>query len=87
MPIAVGVWTALACTYDGVGINLWMNGRNNGGRSYNQSLDKRATTGMFIGEDAPNGGDMFNGLIDNLRIWRRALSKTKKPPVVDGNIR
>jgi chitodextrinase len=70
----VNAWTHVALTYDGVTLRLFVNGTQ---------VTTRATTGtiqatnspLWIGGNQPYG-EFFNGLIDEVRIYNRALTQT-----------
>ena len=71
-PVPVDRWSDVAVTYDGVRLRLYVNGRQ---------VSSRATTGtiqtpqnpLWIGGNLPYG-EHFSGLIDEVRIYERALS-------------
>ncbi|HKS36226.1 MAG TPA: LamG-like jellyroll fold domain-containing protein, partial [Verrucomicrobiae bacterium] len=73
--IAVGQWTHLAGTYDGTRVRLYVNG---------VEVASAARTGLIsvndlpvrIGGNSPYG-EHFDGLIDEVRIYNRALSATE----------
>jgi hypothetical protein len=70
----VNAWTHVALTYDGVTLRLFVNGTQ---------VTTRATTGtiqatnspLWIGGNQPYG-EFFNGLIDEVRVYNRALTQT-----------
>ena len=70
----VSTWTHVAMTYDGVTLRLYVNGTQ---------VTTRATTGaiqttnspLWIGGNQPYG-EFFNGLIDDVRVYNRALTQT-----------
>lgn len=68
-------WSHLAATYDGAKLQLYVNG------ALKSSL---AVTGPIVSSTAPlriggNGiwGEYFKGLIDDVRVYRRALSEAE----------
>jgi hypothetical protein len=73
--LPLGQWTHLAATYDGATIRLFMNGVQVGSRA--------RTGGMVVSARAlrigGNGvwGEYFNGLIDDVRIYKRALTEAE----------
>ena len=79
-------WTHVAGTYDGTSITLWVNG---------QPLTVVAASGpisvssdpFFIGAKAPTGtaGDFFQGVVDDVRVYSRALSAAEIQALVDGS--
>ena len=79
--LPVGVWTHLAATYDGAAMNLYVNGT---------LVRAQPATGTFVQSAQPlsiggNGvwGEYFAGLIDQVRIYDRALTATE----IDANSR
>jgi len=74
-------WDLVACTYDGA--NLCGYAFQNGSATpqtscngYTQSLDTDRGYGTTIGEWAvPTAGSQFNGSLDQIRIYARALSR------------
>ena len=71
--IAMNVWTHVATTYDGATLRLYVNGAQ---------VSSRAVTGpitissgaLRIGGNAVWGGEYFKGLIDEVRVYNRALT-------------
>jgi hypothetical protein len=73
--LATGVWTHLAATYDGAMLKLYVNGVLAGSKAVSGSVTP--TTGALrIGG---NGiwSEWFQGLIDEVRIYNRALTQTE----------
>jgi hypothetical protein len=73
--LAANVWTHLAATYDGATLRLYVNG---------VQVASRAQTGAIIVTSSPlriggNGiwGEYFQGRIDEVRIYNRALSQAE----------
>jgi chitodextrinase len=74
-PLAPGAWTHLALTYDGTWEKLFVNGTQV--KKVNASGALTVANGALrIGGDAI-WGEYFNGLIDNVRIYNRALTATQ----------
>lgn len=73
--VPAGTWTHLAATYDGANLRLYVNGQQVSSRALTGSLV--AGTGVLrIGGDSM-WGERFSGLIDEVRIYDRALSATE----------
>ena len=79
--LPVGAWSHLAATYDGAAMNLYVNGT---------LVRTQPATGTFVQSAQPlsiggNGvwGEYFAGLIDQVRIYDRALTATE----IDANSR
>ena len=71
--LAVGTWTHLAVTYDGANMRLYVNGILV--RTTARTGAMIATDGVLhIGGNQVWGGEFFSGLIDDMRIYNRALS-------------
>jgi Concanavalin A-like lectin/glucanases superfamily len=68
--VAVGQWTAVACTASANRLVLWIDGV---ARAEGQmdGLSNGTPTTLGIGGDLPSG-DPWEGLIDNLRVWSSA---------------
>jgi hypothetical protein len=69
--LALNTWTFLAATYDGTTMRLYVNGSQVATRSQTGAITT-TTDPLRIGGDW--SGEMFTGLIDNVRIYNRALS-------------
>ncbi|RKQ94073.1 all-beta uncharacterized protein [Solirubrobacter pauli] len=69
------VWTHLAATYDGSALRVFVNGVQAASSSISGSI--RTSTGVLrIGGNAV-WGEWFSGLIDEVRIYNRALTATE----------
>ena len=77
-------WYHLAATYDGSIIKLYINGELSGSKNSNKDITNTSRT-LRIGEFGgyPSNSYMFHGLIDDLRIWDKALSKAE----IDSNMK
>ncbi|MDX6690371.1 MAG: hypothetical protein QOG15_1828 [Solirubrobacteraceae bacterium] len=74
-PTPTATWTHLAATYDNTTLRLFMNGTQ---------IASKATTGAITNTTAPlriggNSvwGEYFSGLIDDVRVYNRALTTTE----------
>lgn len=76
--VLLNTWTHVAGTYDGTTIRVFVNGVQVGSLAYAGTIDKNALYVTRIGRLADNQGASqtryFNGNIDEIRIWERALS-------------
>jgi hypothetical protein len=72
--LTLNTWTHLAGTYDGTALRLYVNGALVA--TFAQTGSMTATTGALrIGGDFSN--EFFTGLIDEVRVYNRALSQTE----------
>ncbi len=69
--LPVGVWSHLAGTYDGSRLRLYLNGTQIASTAHAPSLTT-STDPLMIGADVY--GEFFQGTIDEIRIYNRALS-------------
>jgi len=74
-PSPVGSWTHIALTYDGATLKLYVNGALASSAARSGAIQS-STTPLWIGGNVPYG-EYFHGLIDELRIYNRALSATE----------
>jgi len=73
--VAVGRWTYLALTYDGSVLTLYADGRVVASREVSEHL-QHSTLPLWIGGNQPYG-EHFDGVIDELRIYSRALTTSE----------
>jgi hypothetical protein len=74
--LVAGVWQHLACTYDGATIRLYRNGQQIDSVPADTELTTSGDDGTAIGRNNPTG-EYFDGSIDEVRIWRRALAASE----------
>src|SRR6185295_1079039 len=74
-PMTVGVWTHLALTYDGAVLNLYVNGALAATQAGSGAIQATANP-LWIGGNSPYG-EYFQGLIDEVRVYTRALSQSE----------
>ena len=70
----VNAWTHVALTYDGTTQRLYVNGIQVATRATTGAIQATASP-LWIGGNNPYG-EYFNGLIDEVRIYNRALTQT-----------
>jgi len=71
--LPIGVWTHIAATFDGTTARFYVNGAQTGGGggfSFAEDRDAR----LHFGSGDPNGGNPFNGALDDVRIYDTYLS-------------
>jgi hypothetical protein len=74
--IPIGAWTHLAATYDGAVLRLYVGGTLVSSNSFGgQAIS--STGALKIGGNAIWGDEYFKGLIDEVRVYRRALTATE----------
>jgi hypothetical protein len=66
-----GVWTSVACVIDQTANSLWIDGVRVASVPRSGPLSTSSTYGITVGSDGAQGNP-WDGLIDNVRIWRGA---------------
>ncbi len=72
--VSSGVWSHLAMTYDGAMLRLFVNGVEVASRAQSGPMDTGAGA-LRIGGNNSWTGEFFQGQIDEVRIYNRALSQ------------
>ena len=72
-PLPLGAWTHIATTYDGATMRIYVNGQLVGSRAQGGAIAV-ANGALRIGGNGSFAGEFFQGLIDDVRIYNRALS-------------
>jgi len=70
--LPIGEWTNVLVTFDGATAKLFINGKMTGSGAFSFGSDPEA--GMAFGACEGAGGNPFNGAIDDVRLYDRALS-------------
>ena len=70
--VPVGRWSDVAVTYDGAMLRLYVDGRQVSSRAATGTL-QISRDPLWIGGNQPYG-EYFNGLIDETRVYNRALT-------------
>ncbi len=68
-----GIWYHVAFTYDGSSLRVYVNGMQENALSATGEHWQRYTPGVNFGASS-GGGNAFNGKLDDIRIYGRALS-------------
>jgi hypothetical protein len=71
--VSTGTWYFVAGTWSGTQGTFYANGSPSGGPTVIPALTV-VQNPMFVGSFGVGGGNYFNGLIDDVRIYNRALS-------------
>lgn len=76
---AVGTdeWHHVCGTYDGSSINIYLDGAIDGTLTNATTGIGTSTTNLFIGENPEETGRYWDGLIDEVTIYNRALSRAE----------
>jgi hypothetical protein len=73
--VVTGQWIHLACTYDGSGIRVYVNGTQQGMIARTGPIADEVGVGWLIGARTPAAPAIFmSGKLDDVRIYSRALS-------------
>jgi len=73
--LSTGAWYFIVLTYDSTsGLKQYVNNALDASVAANGTLAAKAGVTASIGTDLNNGGRYFNGLIDDVRVYNRALS-------------
>ena len=71
----VNAWTHVALTYDGATVRLFVNGTQVATRAQTGAMQTTSNP-LWIGGNQPYG-EFFNGLIDEVRVYNRALTQSE----------
>lgn len=70
--LPVGTWAHVAVTFDGTTARFYLNGMETGSGSFSFGPKKDAR--VHFGSDDPDGGNAFNGALDDVRLYDTVLS-------------
>ncbi|MGE5293921.1 MAG: LamG domain-containing protein [Solirubrobacterales bacterium] len=81
--LPVGTWAHVAVTFDGTTARFYLNGveTGNGAFSFGPKKDAR----VHFGSDDPEGGNAFNGALDDVRLYDKALSADEVKALMSSN--
>ncbi len=79
----IGKWAFIAATYDGEEQAIWLNGEKVSSISWSGKINA-STNSLCIGGE--HESDSFNGIIDEVRVYDRALSANEIRALYHGNI-
>jgi hypothetical protein len=74
-PVPVDRWSNVAVTYDGAALRLYVNGRQVSSEAVSGTIETPPDP-LWIGGNRPYG-EHFDGVIDEIRVYDRALSATE----------
>jgi hypothetical protein len=69
--LPVGQWAFVAVTFDGTNATIYRDGLSAASGAF--SLGSKPDARLVVGASEANGGNPFNGLIDDVRIYNYAL--------------
>ena len=75
--IANKKWQHIAGVYDGQRMLVYKDGVQVGTTPKYGAIDIAKEAGVWIGDNPPNGGRNFDGLLDDVRLFKRALNATE----------
>ena len=78
-----GVWTHVVAWYDGSEMRLYKDGIVVGSTSKSGSIDTSAAVTTRIGQN-PNNYGTFDGILDDIRIYDRALNQSEIDEIIAG---
>ncbi|MCU0916554.1 MAG: LamG domain-containing protein [Planctomycetes bacterium] len=70
--LPIGTWAHVAVTFDGTTARFYLNGAETGSGNFSFGLDTESA--LHFGSDDPNGGNAFNGALDEVRLYDTVLS-------------
>jgi hypothetical protein len=73
--LPIGVWTHVAVTFDGTMATLYIDGEKTGSGAF--AFDSDADARIQLGCSGPMGGEVFNGALDEVRIYNRLLPQSE----------
>ncbi len=71
----MNTWTHVAFTYDGATMRVFINGTQVASRAQTGTIQSSSSP-LWIGANQPYG-EFFNGLIDEARVYNRALTQAE----------
>ncbi len=82
--LAANTWHHLACTYDGTALRFYIDGTLRGTTASASQTIINSTRPVWIGGNEA-WGEYFDGQIDDVRIYSRALSEAELKGIAGGN--
>lgn len=81
--LPVGTWAHVAVTFDGTTARFYLNGVETGNGAF--SFGPKKDAGVHFGSDDPNGGNAFNGALDDVRLYDTAMSAEEVQTLMTNN--
>jgi YVTN family beta-propeller protein len=88
--LTAGAWTHATASYDGATMRLYLNGAEVGSRAKSGNIDVDPAVNAWVGGNPGSNNQVFDGRIDELKIFSRALTPAEisaemATPIVDPN--
>jgi len=83
--VPIGEWTHVVGTYDGTYMTIYINGEIDGGPIAKSGLIDLTTEPLIIGAYNIGGSYCFDGQIDDVRVYNRALSELEIQSLYDSH--
>lgn len=80
--IPVGKWVHVAAVYDGTKMKLFVGGQESGSVNKSGAISINPNVGIYIGDNPAAGKRNFSGAIDDLRVYKQALSTNELTELV-----
>lgn len=72
--IIANTWTHIGATYDGANMRLYINGAVVDTTAKTGAINYSGSSDLFIGRTAGSSSNFHNGLVDDVRVYNRALT-------------
>ena len=82
LSVPLNTWAHITVTWDGNLVNLYYNGLFNQSTTY-IGTPKNGNADLYIGSRSDGSANFFNGLIDDVAIWNRALDVDEIASIYD----
>ena len=79
-----GVWTHAAAVYDGTAMRLYKDGVEVGSTAKSGAISTNNSVPVWIGDNPIAGSQSFDGLLDEVRIYERALTLQDIQALING---
>ena len=77
VPVPVGVWFHVACSWDGTTLTMYFDGQPVGSMPSTGAIDVSNTNPVSLADTSPSFAEPLDGAIDNLRIWRSGRTQAQ----------